>query len=124
MGEKENIELYVAIDGEGLGLDDVDVRHLAELLSATAGLLEAVSEQAGVKAPTVSLRRTQTGSAVYALGSDSPTWPSVELGFYDAVRTRGAKSTPRVRNALGRLYRAAKIGFRSHVGRNSRTYVK
>lgn len=102
-------ELEIAVDGEGISPADVSIKHLSELLSAIASLIESTPGGAAVSAQ-VSLREIRVGSAALAMASEAPSWGGVATGVYGVIRTRGAHASPNQRRALGRLYRAGRIG--------------
>jgi len=103
--------LEVSVTGKGLRPQDVNIRHLAEILSATATAIDAVAAERGVAPIQPSLRGIRKGSAVLILESgDNDVWPEVITQFYDAAATRGARFGAAVRTAFARLYRSAKIG--------------
>jgi len=103
--------LEIALTGEGIRPQDVSIRHLAEILAATASAIDAVAAERGVAPVQPSLQKIRKGSAVLVLeANDTDTWPEVVTQFYDAAATRGARFGAAVRNAFARLYRSAKIG--------------
>ena len=102
--------LEVAIEGPSIGLEHVDVRHLASLLEATAALLEAVQAETKSKLRLPFLAEARKGSAAYDLSSAEPAWPIVVEGVLDAVDSRGAGHSSETKEAMARLHRSAKIG--------------
>jgi hypothetical protein len=100
-------KVTIAIDGEGVGLKDVSLRQLAELLEATAATFEAVAAEKHLEPPKMSLAKAKHGSAAYELVSEDRQAPRVVGAFMTAVRHRGKGSSPQTRNALGRLHRSA-----------------
>jgi len=102
--------LEVAIEGDGLSPRDVNVRHLAELLQATAAAVEAVAQEEGVDPPELRLVEMRTGLAAYDLLSKHPDASRVFRGLYQAAKTRGKKNGAPVRHALSRMHHASRIG--------------
>lgn len=60
--------------GEGIAPEDVSIRELAELLSATSVALDALAQEAGRPVVIPSLKTIKRGSAVAVLWSEEPTW--------------------------------------------------
>lgn len=98
----------IAIEGSGLSPSDIAARDLAELLTAAAGLVEAVAKDRGVKAPDPRLVQVRKGSALYAFEiPDAAAQPIVDE-MERRIRTRGEGAGPEVRRALDRLHRAGR----------------
>lgn len=112
--------LEVAIEGDGLSPRDVTVRHLAELLQATASAVEAVAHEQGVEPPDLRLIEIRTGSAAYDLMSKHPDASNVFREFYHAAKTRGKKYGNPVKHALSRMHHASKIGSIRIVPRDAK----
>lgn len=106
----DTAQLEVAVVGSGITPEDVNIKQLAELLSATAATLDALAADRGVAAVQPSLKTIRRGSAVAVLWSEEAIWPEMMRSFYDAVETRGAKASEKVRSALFRLHRSVKMG--------------
>jgi len=113
-------KLEVAIEGDGLSPRDVNVRHLAELLQATAAAVDAVALEEGVDPPELRLVEIRTGSAAYDLLSQHPDAPRVFRGFYNAAKTRGKKNGAPVRHALARMHHSSRIGSIRIVPRDAK----
>ena len=98
--------LEVAIVGEGLSPVDVSIVELAKLLEATAEALAAVAEEGGLPPPRPSLAEIKSGSAVYVLTANEPTWADVVHSLREHVASRGKSGNARTRHALTSMYRA------------------
>lgn len=101
---KKETKLTIAIHGEGVGLKDVGLRQLAQLLEATAGAFEAVAREKRLEPPKLSLAKAKRGSAAYDLVSEDPQAERVTRDFVSTVRKRGKGSSPQTRSSLARLY--------------------
>jgi len=97
----------IAIEGDGVGLKDVSLRQLVELLEATAATFEAVAAEKKLDPPKLSLARARTGSAAYELVSEDDQASRVVGSFVTIARKRGKGSSPQTRSSLSRLHRAA-----------------
>lgn len=96
--------------GAGIVPEDVNIRELAEMLSATSAALDALAQESGRAVVIPSLKTIKRGSAVTVLWSEEPTWAELARSFYDAVETRCVGFTQRVRDAFARLHRSVKVG--------------
>ncbi len=103
--------IEVKIGGEGVGLESVPIRALAELLQAAASAVETVAKASGMEAPAMHLIEVREGSAAYTLASESTQAAAVIGDLYDTAKLRGKGAQPEVRHALKRLHgEAAKYG--------------
>jgi hypothetical protein len=100
-------KIALAVEGEGLDPKDVPLRHLSELLEATAATLEALAAEKQIDPPRLSLAKVTSGSARYEFVSEDRQAPRVLDDFWSAVKHRGKGRSQKVRHQLGRLYRAA-----------------
>lgn len=97
----------IAVEGDGIGLKDVGLRQLSDLLGATAAFVEAVATEKGLEPPKLSLARAKQGSAAYELISEAETASRVVSAAVSAVRKRGQGSSPRTRTSMVKLYNTA-----------------
>jgi hypothetical protein len=116
--------LELAIEGEGLSPKDVNVRQLAELLEATASVMEAIAAERGLEAPILRLVEVHDGSAAYELTSESEDAPDVLRAFYSAAKSRARASSQKVKSAMSRLHNASKQGSLRLVPRDSHGTAK
>lgn len=112
-GKRKPTTLTIAIEGEGVGLGDIPLRQLAELLETTASTFEAIAAEKNLDPPRLSLVKASKGSAAYALASEDEQAPRVVDGFVSMVRKRGKGSSPKTRRAYGRLH---KVGTKTPGG--------
>jgi hypothetical protein len=103
-------QLEIAVEGEGISPNEISIRHLAELLEASAATIDALAAESQRPSTVPSLRAILIGSAAYVLESDKVVWPPLVAQFHEAVRSRGSGHSDKVRAGLGRLFRAGKIG--------------
>ncbi|HET7504289.1 MAG TPA: hypothetical protein VFK02_24880 [Kofleriaceae bacterium] len=101
------MRLTLAVEGEGLGPNDIPLRHLAELLEAAAATFEALAAEKQIDPPRLSLSKITSGSARYELVSEDRQAARIADAFWTAVKHRGKGASQRTRHQLGRLYRAA-----------------
>lgn len=99
--------LALAIEGEGLGPKDINVRHLVELLEAMAATFDALAAERKIDAPSLSLAKISSGSVRLELVSEDRHAPRLVDDFWTAVKHRGKGTSPKTRRQLGRLHRAA-----------------
>jgi hypothetical protein len=99
--------LTLAVEGEGLGPNDIPLRNLIELLEATAATFEALATEKQLAPPKMSLARITHGSARYEFVSDDRQAPRLTDAFWSAVKHRGKGLSQKTRRQLGRLHRAA-----------------
>jgi hypothetical protein len=104
------MSVTIAVAGDGITPKDVSLRHLAELLEATAAAFEAVSAEKGVAVPVLSLAKVKTGSAAYQFYSEDAQAEGVAKSLYTAARKRGRGSSPAVRRSISRMLHASKAG--------------
>ena len=101
------LAIAIAIEGEGLGPKDLPLRHLVELLEATAATFDALAAEKQVDAPTLSLAKIASGSVRLELVSEDQHAPRLVRDFWTAVKTGGKGASPRIRRQLVRLHCAA-----------------
>jgi hypothetical protein len=99
--------LAIAVEGEGLGPKDLPVRHLAELLEATAATFDALAAERQMDKPNLSLARIASGSVRLEFVSEDQHAARLVRAFWTAVKHRGKGTSPRTRRQLIRLHHAA-----------------
>lgn len=99
--------IALAVEGEGLGPKDIPLRHLTELLEATAATVEALAIEKQVDPPRLSLAKITNGSARYEFVSEDRQAARIAGAFWTAVKHRGKGASQKIRHQLGRLHRAA-----------------
>jgi hypothetical protein len=99
--------LAIAVEGEGLGPKDFSVRHLVELLEATAATFDALAAEKQVDAPSLSLTKITSGSVRLEFVSEDQHATRLVRAFWTAVKHRGKGTSPRTRRQLVRLHHAA-----------------
>ncbi len=100
--------LEVAIEGTNLSPEDIDARHMVELVEAATAALDVVAKERGRKAIGLRLVGIRKGSAAYDLRVPDPASVPVIDEFARHVERRGVESSPVIRRAIERLHRAGK----------------
>jgi hypothetical protein len=103
--------LELAIEGEGIGPTDVNIRLLGQFLESAAKTLEAVARDHGLAVVLPALEAVRTGSAAYEMVSSEPSWSATIKHFRASVQDRGKSASPQVRIALSELHETgSKLG--------------
>ncbi|HCF56387.1 MAG TPA: hypothetical protein DFS52_00120 [Myxococcales bacterium] len=105
----ESLGLGIAVEGEGIAPSDLTIQHLAELLEATAAVLNSLDSDRTQRARPY-LRKIREGSAELVFESAELEWAGLVNDFYDVVKARGAGAKAAVKRSLIRLFKAGRIG--------------
>jgi hypothetical protein len=108
-------DIEIALVGKGCSLETTSIGRLSELLRIAQELISELAAELSSPAPMASLIRLRNKSAAYQLHSSDKHWRSTARRLTRALKERGKRESPRVRDRIRALYSLAGRDVRIRV---------